>query len=154
MISEQQRKSNRLEAMKFFVASDFTPVQAAGIVGNLMQESGMQADVHEYGSGLGYGLAQWTTEDRKRGLVNYAISKRALASDFNLQLQFIIVEFGQPSFHRAKSRLLAAETVIQATTAVSMYYEMPGIPRLGKRINYAHQALEEYQDYLQGGEKI
>jgi len=154
MISEQQRKLNRLAAMEFFVASGFTDIQAAGIVGNLMQESGMDPDIHEIGGGAGYGLAQWTAKSRKLGLESFAISQDKPTSDFELQLRFIVHELQQPDFRKARTTLGTADSIVQATNLVSMYYEMPGTPYLNNRIKYACQALDEYQQHLEGGETI
>jgi hypothetical protein len=61
-------------------------VQAAGIVGNLVKESGLISDRIQEGYGPktgllaqaksgGYGLAQWTSQNRKDGLKTYASSK-------------------------------------------------------------------------------
>ena len=64
---------------------DITDVQAAGIVGNLIAESGLIPDriegagvkkglLAEAGGG-GYSWAQWTSADRKKGFKDYALTK-------------------------------------------------------------------------------
>ncbi len=51
-------------AFDYFVGKGLTDVQAAGIVGNLDQESGMSPTIAQYGGGPGRGIAQWSVGGR------------------------------------------------------------------------------------------
>lgn len=144
MISSEQQKQNRLEAMRYFVDAGFTTEQSAGIVGNLMVESGMDPGIHEIGGGAGFGLAQWTTKGRKRSLANFASLMDIPVDDFQLQLLFIRHEYESPAFIRAFRALKRAKTAQDAAIAVCQTYEIPGIPHLNRRIEWAHKAVQEY----------
>jgi hypothetical protein len=144
MISAEQRKSNRLEAMKFFIESGFTPEQAAGIIGNLMVESGMDPDIHEIGGGAGFGLAQWTAKSRKKALAEYAHVMDTTVGNFHMQLLFIRHEYESPGFESALRALKRAKTASDSAVAVCKFYEIPGIPHLVRRIEWANKALAEY----------
>src|SRR5580658_5394526 len=51
-------------AFDFFVGKGLSKDQAAGIVGNLDQESGMDPTIWQYGGGPGRGIAQWSAGGR------------------------------------------------------------------------------------------
>src|SRR4051794_15363078 len=52
--------ANDKVAFDFFLGKGLTPIQAAGIIGNLDQESGMSPTISQYGGGPGRGIAQWS----------------------------------------------------------------------------------------------
>src|SRR4051812_26829508 len=56
--------ANDKAAYDFFVAKGLTPFQAAGIVGNLDQESGVNPASVQFGGGPGRGIAQWSVGGR------------------------------------------------------------------------------------------
>ncbi len=76
-------------AYTFFVGKGLTPVQAAGIVGNLIQESNVEAGAVQPG-GPGRGIAQWSVGGRwdtsKSDNVVWYAGKEGLASS-SLTLQ-------------------------------------------------------------------
>lgn len=83
------------------VAKGYTPEQAAGIVGNIIHESG----VNPYASGDGgtsSGLAQWHNE-RLSALKAYAASVGKPASDLQTQVDFIDKELLPPKPARWQS---------------------------------------------------
>ena len=55
---------NEKAAYEFFVKKGLKPFQAAGIVGNLEQESNVEPTAIEYGGGPGRGIAQWSVGGR------------------------------------------------------------------------------------------
>lgn len=100
---------NTAKALSFFVSEGFTQEVAAGIVGNFVQESGVNPKRVEDGWGFpsesdavppatgphgqpGYGIAQWTTPSRKEGLKDFAREKGMPVSDLSLQLQWVMEE--------------------------------------------------------------
>lgn len=78
----------------------FSAVGAAGVMGNMMQESTLYPDMIEGGNhapeitvnGPGYGLCQWTSADRQQNLVNFAAANGKSTSDAGVQCAFIVTE--------------------------------------------------------------
>jgi hypothetical protein len=109
-------------ARDFFVQRGFTPEQAAGIVGNLVQESGVRSNGPAGDSGTSFGMAQWRGERFTR-LKRFAASRGRPWTDFQTQLEFIVVEL-QTHETGASNRLKSARTVEEATAAF-IGYERP-----------------------------
>src|SRR5690349_1628456 len=63
-LSEAALSSAEHTAFNFFVSKGLTKFQAAGIVGNLMQESNVIPTAVQYGGGPGRGIAQWSVGGR------------------------------------------------------------------------------------------
>lgn len=57
-------------AMKFFMSKNYTKIAAAGIVGNLMEESSLQPHGPAGDGGKAIGIAQWHPS-RRRNIANY-----------------------------------------------------------------------------------
>ena len=96
--------------------------QAAGVVGNLFQESGLNSKItNSIGA---FGLAQWLG-DRKQELKQFASSRGQLATDFNTQIDFIVREF-QTTEKNALARLKNTSGLEDATTVVRKKFERPG----------------------------
>jgi Phage tail lysozyme/CHAP domain len=103
-------KDNIEKAMNFFVTqAKFSPEQAAGIIGNFMQESSVNPKRVEDGWGFpkesdtvppatgpqgqpGYGIAQWTSPGRKQGLRDFAGEKNMKVNTLSLQLLWVMEE--------------------------------------------------------------
>src|SRR5260221_13717659 len=84
--------ANDKAAYDYFVAKGLTNFQAAAIVGNLDQESGVSPTISQSGGGPGRGIAQWsagarwdTTPGDK--LVAYAATPRMSTSSMTVQLR-------------------------------------------------------------------
>lgn len=147
MISEKKREENRMIAMEYFInVCQLEDFQAAGIVGNFMQESGMDPFSPPYEDDHGFGLARWTSHDRQRALTAYASKLGKGITDLETQLKFCWREFNGTERH-ALIRLLNTKDIAEAALCVSDYYERPGIPMNEKRITYAKQALKEWHDH-------
>lgn len=90
---------NKKKAFFYFTGKGLSAAQAAGIVGNLMQESGVNPKSVQKG-GPGRGIAQWSKGDRwdgpqKDSFKNWAGSKDML--DLKVQLDFIWYEMNNVS---------------------------------------------------------
>lgn len=97
---------NQQKAFNYFVSKGFTPQQSAGIIGNLISESGVNPkrvqstktpegdrDNITVNNSTGYGIAQWTSSGRQQGLVDLARSRgMQIEGDLALQLDFLIKE--------------------------------------------------------------
>ncbi|MDE6948205.1 MAG: hypothetical protein K2O90_01620, partial [Limosilactobacillus sp.] len=56
----QQQINNATYIHDYFINQGWTSNAIAGMLGNFVSESGLNPDLHQYGGGPGYGLAQWT----------------------------------------------------------------------------------------------
>lgn len=126
------------QAMNFFVSKGLSAHAAAGIVGNLMQESGLNTTIKGDG-GKAFGLAQWHP-DRQKGLKALAKSRGSDISDFETQLEYVWQELNS-SHKSALNGLLNSTNVEQATTAFMKHFEKPGKPHLERRIGYARSLV-------------
>jgi len=79
------------QAMDFFIRQGYQPHQAAGIVGNLLAESGLNPNVRPGDNGTAHGIAQWRG-DRFTGLQKYAASKGRDWRDLETQLGYVHYE--------------------------------------------------------------
>jgi hypothetical protein len=131
--------TNPERAFNFFVAYGFTPFQAAGVVGNLMQESGptLNTSAEAAGTEQSYGIAQWNrATPRYDELVEFSSDLGLPWTDLDAQLQFIIFELEKYSY-LGLSQLRASTTIEEAVVAFETKYERPGTPHRASRISYA-----------------
>jgi hypothetical protein len=139
--------ANDQTAFDYFVGKGLTDVQAAGIVGNLDQESGMSPTIAQYGGGPGRGIAQWSVGGRwdtshDDNVAWYAQQQGASIYSLDLQLEFIWYEL--TTFGYGFSELKAATTVTEAVDAFQNYYEICGTCASSNRIAHAEAALADF----------
>lgn len=108
-------------AMSRLMSGGLTKEQAAGVVGNLVQESGLNTTAAGDG-GTSHGIAQWRGE-RLENLKQYASEKGADWQDFNTQIDFILHEL-KTDEKAAWEALQNAGTAEQAAAAF-IGYERP-----------------------------
>lgn len=105
---------------------NLTPVQAAGVVGNLMQESSMNTGARNPGDGRdgsdSIGLAQWNG-GRAKALHAFAADQKKPVTDLDTQLDFVVHEL-KTTESAAFNRLKQADNVHSATAAM-IGYERP-----------------------------
>jgi len=91
------RERKRSVIMKFFIENGLTPIQAAGITGNLEAESGLSPTPPVGGVGE-QGIAQWNPKvGRLQNLQAYAARTNQDWQNVFVQLSFILHEFrGRP----------------------------------------------------------
>ena len=90
---------NEQKILNFFMRKGLSLAQAAGIVGNIMQESGLKPDIEQGGkvvdenytprNGVGFGLVQWTFTERQAPLVAFTEDMGVSVIDLGGQLGFI-----------------------------------------------------------------
>lgn len=131
-------------AMQFFIEHGLTPAQAAGLVGNLLGESGeeMNPGQNQHG-GPAFGIAQWEA-GRLANLRAFAGDK---VDDFRVQLEFIWHEL-TGSEANALTALKSTTTRVQAAVAVRAMYERPSVHRDEDRIAYANQVADNYNEKI------
>ena len=131
---------------------------ACGMMGNLMAESSMIANIAQrgmtkltdaqytdkfdsqpgscYSDGVGYGLAQWTFWSRKQELFEFAKNRGASVGNETVQTDFIIHEL-RKDFPKLFSFLCRTEDIYAAADRVCREYERPAVNNVDKRYEYA-----------------
>lgn len=161
----------RVSAMTFFIDNGIPPTGAAGIVGNLEQESGLNPTAT---NGIGaFGLAQWTPGSGRRQLLDRWMAQNGKnKDDFFDQLHYIMHEIGLPAGIADETnenglRFNIGKRIMQSsrytggpysnsTNAASngnstwvwlTQYEIPGnhLGEISRREGYAIQAYNDYQ---------
>jgi hypothetical protein len=153
--SEAITFANDQPAFDYFRAKGLTAVQAAGIVGNLDQESGVDPTAVEQG-GPGRGIAQWSVggrwdTDSDDNATWYASKEGLPLLSLQLQLDFIWYELTTFSGY-GLADLQAATTVSAATIAFETDFEACGECDQSTRIMYAENVLAAFGgDVVDGG---
>lgn len=141
--------NNQKKAFQFFVKDGYTKRQAAGIVGNLMQESGEKVNPRaSQAGGVGRGIAQWSTGGRwdsasKDNVVWFAKKKGMSPWSLNLQLKFVKYELDTFSMY-GKGPLKKSSTVRKGTVAFQDYFERCGECHTDTRVGYAKQVFNKF----------
>jgi hypothetical protein len=136
--------ANDVTACNYFVGKGLTTFQAAGIVGNLDQESGVDPNAVQYGGGPGRGIAQWSVGGRwdtssNDNAVWYAGKTGQSVWSLQLQLDFIWYELTNVGY--GYSALKATTNVTDATTVFQDDFEICGTCDASQRIAYAQAVL-------------
>ncbi len=147
-VSEEALSNSEHSAYNFFVSKGLTKAQAAGVIGNLIQESSVSPTAVEYGGGPGRGIAQWSVggrwnADHNDNVTWYAGVHGESPWALTTQLNFTWYEletFGSYGL----SALRSSSTVSQATIAFQDRFEGCGTCDESKRIQYAEQVLSAY----------
>ena len=98
----------------------------------------------------GYGLAQWTHRDRKRGLYNAAKKTGASIGNLDMQLGYLWQELGQ--YKSVMNTLLTAQSIREASDAVMLKYEIPADTSEDNRASRADLGQMYYERYAVGPE--
>ena len=80
--------------------------------------------LHPMGKRYGYGLAQWTTENRKRGLYDYCKAQNVSISDLNAQCEYLCSELST-TFKNTLTVLKTAQGIDSASDRVLLRFEAP-----------------------------
>lgn len=135
----------------YFRSKGFTNFQAAAIVGNLDQESGIDPNISQQNGGPGRGIAQWSAggrwdSDPGDNVVAFAQQQGKSPYDLQVQLDFIMFELNTfPDYGLAQ--LKASTNVTDATTDFELGFEGCAIPEQcdrDARVNYANDVLNAY----------
>lgn len=137
----ETRKEKREKAYKFFLDRGYAPHMAAGLVGNLEQESGLQTDVLGFDGTGSYGIAQWLGDrkDKLKEIQPYNWNT------FEGQLEFIDWELKNTET-KAYKKLLESRDALEAALNISKFYERPhkDYAHNEKRMKYAYNNLLEF----------
>lgn len=134
--------ANDRTAFLFFVQKGLTKTQAAGVVGNLDQESSMNPKAKQKG-GPGRGIAQWSQGQRWVTENSFAKSKGKDPWALDVQLEFIWHELTTVSSY-GLTKLRAAKTLSSAVAVFQDKYEICGKCATGNRVKFAQAALDAF----------
>jgi hypothetical protein len=143
-------RTNEQTAFNYFVNRGMTKIRAAGVIGNLDQESGMDPTIQQYGGGPGRGIAQWSVGGRwdtysQDNVVWYAANKDGGLSRWSLQAQLDFIWYELHTFsYYGFAQLHDATTIDQAVIAFQNGYEGCGDCNTAARESYAHDAYNRY----------
>jgi hypothetical protein len=145
--SQASTFANDQAAFDYFVGKGLTGLQAAGIVGNLDQESGVDPSAVQAG-GPGRGIAQWSVggrwdTDANDNCVWYAGQQGQSVDDLDLQLAFVWYELTNFSGY-GLAPLQATTNVTNATVTFETDFEGCGQCDQSTRIMYAENVLSAY----------
>jgi hypothetical protein len=130
------------QAMDYFVKAGYSPALAAGIVGNLMTESGLNPTASD-GTGA-YGIGQWMG-GRLQGLYDFAAKNNSDYSDRTAQLAYVDYELHHGEKDATNSIVNSgSSTPEEYAYAVSRYYERPAEPANPERQSNARIANDAY----------
>lgn len=136
----------------------FTASAAAGVVGNLVQESGLRTDAIG-DNGTSGGLAQWHNE-RLDALKRFAAARGKKWTDLDTQIEFLAEEM-RTSYADTYAKMQSAELPEIAGQIMTDEYEIPdpASANYGQRIANARAAYEamksankQADDYHGGGD--
>ena len=152
-LTAEALSANENTAYAFFVNKGLSSVQAAGIVGNLIQESTVLPSATEPG-GPGRGIAQWSSGGRWNSTSHdnvawYAAQHGMSTSSLTTQLDFIWYELQNFSAY-GLGRLRSASTVSSAVVAFETDYEACGACSQSRRISFAEEVLSHHGSVSSG----
>lgn len=135
---------NEAKAFNFFISHGLTAIQSASIVGNFIQESGVEPTRVELNGGPGRGIAQWSVNDRWAELKNHEAGKDPL--ELATQLDFVWFELTGSFLKSVLEPLKATTTVEPAVKIVNSKYEISAdTPEMvNTRVKYANEVLTKY----------
>jgi hypothetical protein len=144
---------NEQDVVSFFTGKGYEPHQAAGIAGNLMQESSLNPTAKNPKSGA-FGFAQWLGP-RKKAFMDFAMKAKKDITDPLAQLEFIDLELNTTE-RKAKDRLLTSRDATEAAVNFSNHYERAGAneKKNATRANYANKILGAFVPSAQAGETM
>lgn len=126
--------NNVEKILNFYMRKGLNLAQASGIVGNMMQESGLKPNIVQGGrliapgenyrmqNGVGFGLIQWTFTGRQKPLQDHVDKMGVKNTDLSGQLSFTWVELTGP-YLSTLNNLRRTNDPIQAAVVVHDGYE-------------------------------
>ena len=168
-LSNFKGSDNAETTWNFLRASGYSPAAAAGVLGNLQHESGIDPNKRQNGGGPAAGIAQWENANQNTGrfaeLNKFAQSKGTAWNDLGTQLQFLNQELsGSQKYYFTKGSGLekagATPTTFEdwknsndvgmATRQFEGAFERAGKPAIDARIQYANAYYQKYKDNAVG----
>ena len=133
---------NAKTAYDYFINKGLSPAQAAGIIGNLMQESGVNPGSVQSG-GPGRGIAQWSVGERWQGVLAMAKAQGKQPGDLGVQLDYLWKELTTTE-SGSLAALKGTSSASQAAVVFEQHFERAGTPKNAARIANAESVLAKY----------
>lgn len=122
----------------------YEPHIAAGLTGNLMQESGVAINTRAVGdNGNAFGMAQWNGP-RRRSYLRFAEARGKDPSDIDTQIAYLHHEL-TTSERGAAAKILNAPDARSAAQIASNEFWRPGVPHLSNRMAYAGTVMQQFE---------
>jgi hypothetical protein len=142
------------DAVSFFESKGLSRAQAAGIVGNLIHESGLKTGARNVGDGSdgsdSVGIAQWNG-DRARALKAFAAGQGKDWTDRNVQLEFVWKELNS-THSSALQKIKASTTPDEAAGAFVTDFERPKGSQSGATASHGWSNRRDQARRLAGGD--
>ena len=137
-------KEKTKQLMDYYQSVGWTKEQAAGIVGNLQQESSLNPNVTNVSRlGIHRGIAQWEP-DRQANFKTWAgFDITDPRADLMKQAEFVNYELQKGKYIAVGNALKQKKTTEEATNLISHKYEIAGDSSDYKRLQYAASAYGE-----------
>lgn len=150
---------NTEKILNFFMRKGLNLAQASGIVGNMMQESGLKPNVEQGGrlvdegytpiNGKGFGLVQWTFTARQAPLVATVKKMGVPVTDLGGQLAFVWEELNGP-YLSTLNQLRTTNDPVEAAVFVHDGYESSADSAGAVRSVRGGNAKKVYDKYKDG----
>lgn len=154
-MATKKNQSNAQIAYNYFINKGYSPAAAAGIVGNLRAESGINPTRKQI-NGNAMGIAQWEPP-RWNNFVRVAENRGLDPMSLETQLWYIDHELKSMSQRGAidLKKFKSLQDGTEATRIFMKEYERPGIERFGERLAFARDiGLPQkviFEDYRPAG---
>lgn len=136
------------QLLQMLMQVGFNKIAACGILGNMMQESGLTPNIVEGGGtaseitvngSTGYGLCQWTDAGRQQGLADFAQANGKSSSDPGVQCSYIAQECNKMGL---TDSLNSCASAADAAYLFHKEYEISSDSReaIQKRLDWAEEA--------------
>lgn len=134
--------TNAEKVFRYLVDQEgFTPEAAAGVIGNLMQESGVNPQSRQLGGGPGRGIMQWSEGERWASLTAWAKNSGKDPWTLETQVQWMVKEMKD---YGTYNRIKSVTSYKKAVEIFEREMERAGIPNYPRRYQYAADALASF----------
>jgi len=137
--------TNAEKVFNFLLGAGFTEQAAAGVIGNLMQESGVNPQSRQLGGGPGRGIMQWGTGPGSGGrwdaLVAWASSSGKDPWKLDTQVEWMMKEMRS---YGTYNRLKGVTDIKKAVEIFEKEMEKAGTPNYPRRYQFAADALVSF----------
>lgn len=144
--------TNAEKVFNYLIGYGFTEQATAGVIGNLMQESGVNPQSRQLGGGPGRGIMQWGTGPGSGGrwdaLVAWAASSGKDPWKLDTQVEWMMKEMGS---YGTLNRLKGITDVKKAVEIFEREMEKAGTPNYPRRYQFAADALASFGGGRAGG---
>ena len=141
--------SNAEKVFRYLVDKEgFTPEASAGVIGNLMQESGVNPKSRQLGGGPGRGIMQWTESERWASLSAWAKNSGKDPWALETQVEWMVKEMKS---YGTYNRIKGVSSYKKSVEIFEKEMERAGTPNYPRRYQFAADALASFSSGAGGG---